>query len=130
LSLKRKKNHPPEEDNAYIRSRFIQAINKFNNKEFFECHEILEDIWFDIRDDSRDFYQGLLHIAVGFYHLTIKNNSKGAVFQLEKAITKLKGYKENYNGILLSKLLNETEGILGILRDKKKQYHIPKIIFE
>lgn len=129
MSPKRKKNRPPEEDNPYIRSRLIQAINKFNNGEFFECHEILEDIWFDVRDDSRDFYQGLLHIAVGLYHLT-KKNSEGAIFQLEKAMGKLRKYENNYSEIDLLKLLTETENILSDLKEKKKPQQLPKIIFE
>ncbi|MCI0450080.1 MAG: DUF309 domain-containing protein [Chlorobi bacterium] len=129
MSPKRKKNNPPEE-NAYLRSRFIQAINKFNNNEFFECHEILEDIWFDVRDDSRDFYQGLLHIAVGFYHLAKKNNPAGAVLQLNKAVEKLKKYENEYNGVRLDKLMSETENILIDLEKKKKPLQLPKIIFE
>ncbi len=115
---------------TYIRSRFIQAIDKFNEKNFFECHEILEDIWFDVRDDSRNFYQGLLHIAVGFYHLTKKHNPKGAIIQLNKAISRLTPYESNYNGINLSVLLNQIQNIKANLEENKLPSRFPKIILE
>lgn len=114
--------------NDYTRSRFIHAINKFNEKNFFECHEILEDIWFDTHDDSKDFYQGLLHIAVGFYHLTKKNNSKGTVLQLNKAQSKLNSYEKDYNGIDIEKLLKQITTINKNLAKNKLPARLPKII--
>jgi predicted metal-dependent hydrolase len=114
----------------YTRSRFIQAIDKFNQKDFFECHEILEDIWFDTRDDSRNFYQGMLHIAVGLYHLTKKSNSQGTIIQLNKAIAKLSQYKENYNGVNLKKLLKEVEKIAKDLKNNKQPLRLPKITLQ
>lgn len=94
-----------------IRTRLHAAIEKFNSQEYFDCHEILEDIWFDTHDDSKDFYQGLLHIAVGLYHLTVKNNLKGMNLQFGKAFAKLKEYPEQYNGIELEKLLEQVRAI-------------------
>lgn len=111
----------------YTRSRFILAVNKFNIQDFFECHEILEDIWFDTRDESRDFYQGLLHIAVGLHHLSKKNN-KGTILQLDKAIAKLALYEKNYNGIDLEKLLKQITAINKNLAKKKLPLKFPKII--
>jgi len=112
---------------TYTRSRFIHAIDKFNNKNFFECHEILEDIWFDVRDDSRDFYQGLLHIAVGLYHLTKKRNTKGTILQFDKAVSKLASYKNSYNGVDLEKLLKQIKSITRKLIKHELPKQLPKI---
>lgn len=114
----------------YTRSRFIQAIDKFNHRDFFECHEILEDIWFDTRDDSRDFYRGMLHIAVGLYHLTKKSNSKGTILQLNKAIVKLSHYKEDYNGVDLKRLIKQIKNITGELKENKQPLRLPEIILQ
>jgi len=117
----------------YTRSRFIQAVDKFNRTDFFECHEILEDIWFDTRDDSRDFFQGMLHIAVGLYHLTKKANTKGTVIQLTKAQDKLAKYAEkhkHYNGVDLNKLLKQIENIVKELKKNKKPTRLPKITLQ
>lgn len=111
----------------YNRSRLITAINKFNEGDYFECHEILEDIWFDVRDDSRNFYHGLLHIAVAFYHLTKKNNCKGTLIQLNKAIEKLDGYKEIILGIDVPKLVKQIKRIILKLKKKEVPRRLPKI---
>lgn len=114
----------------YNRSRLIAAINEFNRKDFFECHEILEDIWFDERGSLRELYQGLLHIAVGFYHLTKKNNFKGTMLQLTKAENKLEKYPGVVQGIDLSKLLKQIRSIKIRLKKKEVPIRLPKIILQ
>lgn len=85
--------------------RFKLGIIKFNSHEFYNCHDILEDVWFDVRGNSRTFYQGLIHLAVGFYHITIRKNSKGALSQLNKGLEKLSPYLPAYQGVELKNLL-------------------------
>ena len=114
----------------YNRSRLIAAINKFNQKDYFECHEILEDLWFDVRDSSRDLYQGLLHIAVGFYHLTKKNNFKGTIIQLTKAEEKLGKFPGVIHGIDLVKLLKQVSSIKKRLIKKEVPKRLPKIVIQ
>ncbi len=113
--------------NAYTRSRFLTAIKLFNDKEYFECHEVLEDIWFDVRDDSRDFYQGLLHVAVGLYHLTKKNNTKGTLIQLNKAAEKLGRFEGKTKEIDLAKLLKQLKSIALKVQKKEQPKRLPKI---
>jgi hypothetical protein len=79
-----------------ILERFRKGINKFNSFSFYECHDILEDVWFDIRGPSRRFYQGLIHLAVGFYHILERENPKGAISQLSKGIVKLNDFKPGF----------------------------------
>lgn len=110
------------------RTRFILAIEKFNNKDYFDCHEILEDIWFDTRDDSRDFYRGLLHIAVGLYHLTNKNNQTGMKLQFRKAFECLTKYPNVFNDINLKELLSKVNDI-NKNPDKYKLSGLPLINF-
>ena len=114
----------------YNRSRLIAAVNKFNQRDFFECHEILEDIWFDERGSSRNLYQGLLHIAVGFYHLTKKNNFKGTIIQLTKAEEKLVRFPEVFHGVDLAKLLKQVRSIKKRLIKKQVPKRLPKIILQ
>lgn len=96
---------------AEIASRFLEGIAKFNSGDFYGCHDILEDLWFDVdrQNSGRNFYQGLIHIAVGFYHITKKLNPPGALLQLNKAIKKLTPFKPAYEKIELSMLLVKIE---------------------
>lgn len=111
----------------FIRSRFLNAVELFNTKQFFECHEVLEDIWFDINDNTTEFYQGILHITVAFYHLAEKKNIKGALLQIEKANKKLAAFSKKFNGINLEKLLKSVSRINKNLAKKKIPARYPKI---
>jgi len=90
-----------------LQERLEDGIRKFNERKFYECHDVLEDVWFDVRGSSRKFYQGLIHLAVGFYHLTHRNNLKGTISQLQKGISKLSEYEPEFEGIELRQLLKE-----------------------
>ena len=80
--------------------QFRKGIHEFNSGMFFECHETLEDVWHGIRGPARDFFQGLIQIAVGFYHLGTRN-IKGGESQLEKGLHRLEGYRSPYMGVEL-----------------------------
>jgi len=114
-----------------LSKRFKEAIDVFNSVQFYKCHDLLEDIWFEVRGDSRNFYQGLIHLAVGLYHLTEKNNSKGALSQLDKALKKLTPYKPEFKGVELEKLIQKIKRLVdSINKDKNyKPKSVPKIQF-
>jgi len=90
----------------------IEGIRKFNSGKFYEAHDILEDVWFEVRDDSRDFYQGLIHLAVGFHHLKDKNNPSGALLQFKKSVGKLSKFEPSFKGIDLKNLVVKIEKVI------------------
>ena len=45
-----------------------KGIRLFNNCEFFQCHEVLEEAWMPERGPRRLFLEALIHRAVGLYH--------------------------------------------------------------
>lgn len=66
---------PPEE--------LFRARDEFNRGNWFECHETLEELWVGEKGELRDFYQGLLQVAVALHHWR-EGNFKGALLLLEK----------------------------------------------
>lgn len=67
------------------------GIDLFNRREFFACHEALEEIWMTERDPRRLFLQALIHFAVAFYHEQ-RGNPPGATRQLRKGLRKLAAF--------------------------------------
>lgn len=65
----------------------IEGIHLFNAGQYYECHEVLEDIWRDERDPVRYLYQGILQIGVGLHHLR-NGNFRGATLLLRDGIDK------------------------------------------
>jgi predicted metal-dependent hydrolase len=116
-----------------ILGRFREGVDLFNKHSFYNCHDVLEDVWFDVRGHSRRFYQGLIHLAVGFHHITVRENSKGALSQLNKGIEKLSEYAPQFQGIELKNLLNEIRKCVEVIRKVKAEDFdttlIPKIEF-
>lgn len=58
------------------------AIRQFNAGQWFECHETLEDMWVGEMGEMRDFYQGILQVAVALHHWR-NGNFNGAVSLLD-----------------------------------------------
>ena len=84
------------------------GIALFNDCDFFAAHDFFEDIWMEAERNEKEFFQGLVQISVGCYHL-ICGNSKGAKSQLEKGMHKLKKYEPSYYNLDLSLLNNKVE---------------------
>jgi predicted metal-dependent hydrolase len=82
--------------NAHV--SLAHGIDLFNRRRFFECHEVLEEIWTPERDPRRLFLQSLIHFAVAFYH-DQRGNPVGATRQLRKGLRKLEGYLPAWEGI-------------------------------
>jgi predicted metal-dependent hydrolase len=80
-----------------------RGAEAFNCGKFFECHEILEEIWRGCRNPARDLLQGLIQVAVGFYHVR-NGNLLGGESQLGKGLEKLEKFGESYAGIELAHL--------------------------
>lgn len=88
------------------RVAFGRGLAQFNDRLFFECHDTLEEIWTGMRGAPRDFFQGLIQIAVGFYHLG-NGNRAGARSLLLRSLERLRRYPTRYAGVELEPLRRE-----------------------
>ena len=64
---------------------------------FFEAHEELEIAWRAAAAEERDFYQGLVHVAVAWYQAG-RGNPVGARRQLEKGLRRLEADEPAHRG--------------------------------
>jgi predicted metal-dependent hydrolase len=121
----------PRLDAGTIRA-LRKGVEEFNAGKFFECHDTLEDVWHGIRGPARNFFQGLIQVSVGFYHLG-NGNRTGAASQLEKALSRLSSYGASYAGIELETLQREVQLWLARIRSGEKFYctiaDLPKLNF-
>ena len=88
------------------RKGFEKGVLEFNEGYFFECHDSLEEVWAGIRGPARDFFQGLIQISVGFYHLGNANRG-GALTLLRRGLSRLERYPDVYGGLDLAGLRPE-----------------------
>ncbi|MBI3557333.1 MAG: DUF309 domain-containing protein [Deltaproteobacteria bacterium] len=66
-----------------------QGCELFNEEEFFEAHEVWEELWLVEHGRDRVFVQGLIQVAAHFVHLR-KGNWSGAGATGSNACDKLK----------------------------------------
>lgn len=103
-----------------------EGIRLFNNREFFECHEALEEVWTHEHGPRRLFLQSLIHLAVGFYHRE-RNNPLGAIRQLRKGLRKLEPYLPSCEGIDTARLHREAIAVLARIEAGAAVSKYPKI---
>ena len=83
---------------AVYDNRYIRGVELFNKHRFYECHDILEELWIETNDDSKKFYQGLIQASVALHHFS-RNNYIGAKKLFYSSLTLLEEYPSVYNGL-------------------------------
>lgn len=84
------------------------GLEQIARGEYFEAHETLEDVWRAADPGEKDFFQGLVHVAVAWYQAG-RGNRVGCERQLEKAARRLGPFAPAYRGIDLERLLHSLE---------------------
>ncbi|WP_440118676.1 DUF309 domain-containing protein [Paenibacillus sp. QZ-Y1] len=98
---------------------YIDYLVYFNrDQDYFECHEVLEELWLERNRDS--FYKGLLQIAVGLYHFR-NGNLRGAKMMLQSSVDLLEPYPDMTLGIDLGALVQEVQELVKELSESDPQ---------
>ena len=87
---------------------YRRGLELFNQGDFFEAHEVLEDVWRAAPAEEKKFLQGLIQVAVGLHHHS-RGNVAGARSLLARAHRNLSRYPERHGGIDLAGLRREVE---------------------
>ena len=87
----------------------LQAgLQQIARGEYFEAHETLEDVWRAAEPAEKDFFQGLVHVAVAWYQAG-RDNRVGCERQLEKAARRLTPFAPEHRGVDVALLLSSVE---------------------
>jgi predicted metal-dependent hydrolase len=76
--------------------RYLAGIVLFNRGDYFEAHEVWEDLWMDYAGPEKKFYQALIQAAVGLLHFC-NGNVRGAL----KLYQSSRDYMQRYGASLL-----------------------------
>jgi len=107
-----------------------RGIEEFNGGDWFECHETLEELWVGEKGELRDFYQGLLQIAVALYHWR-NGNLKGALHLLRKGSDCLRRVSAPCQGVDVARLIEDAgrvEEALAALGEERMSELPPHLI--
>lgn len=79
-------------------SRYLKGVDLFNRQDYFEAHEVWEELWQDCASADRRFYQSLIQAAVALYHWS-RGNYAGASRLLQSGRRYMQGYGDCYLGL-------------------------------
>jgi len=101
--------------------RFLKGIEFFNREDFFEAHEVWEDLWHATHDSSKDFIQGLIQAASAMHHFQ-NGNMRGARILHDSGLELLAAYGDSFHGIDLravrKKFNHALHGVLDVPLDQ------------
>lgn len=101
--------------------RYLEGIRYFNECEFFEAHEVWEDLWSDDHSPNRRFYQGLIQVAVCLHHFG-NGNIRGARKLYHSCRGYLEAYRPKHLGLDVDKLLADLERCCAEILASEEEY--------
>ena len=111
---------------------FYKGVNTFNNGQFYDAHEILEELWSEYKLHDRIFIQGLIQVSVAFYHLQ-NNNLNGTKSMLKKALKKIDCKNARISNLPITiKSLNDILITINLIKTNKEfdWSLIPKLLIK
>ena len=107
-----------------------KSVVLFNHQLFFEVHEVLEPQWMQEQGEVKLFLQGLIQIAVAFYHLG-RGNLAGTRSLLQEGLIKISPHSPTCLGIELQDFIAGLEVcrevVSGLSPDTFKQFSMDLI---
>jgi hypothetical protein len=92
--------------------RYLDGIELFNRAEYFEAHEVWEDLWHDTSGPDRRFYQGLIQAAVAVYHAG-NGNVPGARRLFHSGRRYMSGFPARHLGLDVAEIWSALEVALA-----------------
>lgn len=83
---------------------YDRGIRLFNAGEFYDAHEVWEDVWRESQGLEKQFLQGLIQAAVAFHHHST-GNVTGAYSLMERGRKNLAACPQEFGGIRVTTLL-------------------------
>ena len=96
-----------------MEASFKRGLKEIRAGRYFEAHEELEDAWRAAAADERDFFQGLVHVAVAWYQAG-RGRPVATSRQLEKAARRLAAFAPIHRGV-------DVEGVLAQVEAARQQ---------
>jgi predicted metal-dependent hydrolase len=88
--------------------RWTRGVDLFNREEFFEAHEVVEDLWNETTGPEKEFQKGFIQAAVALEHHR-RGNPRGFESVLRTASGYLRRADPGAGGLDVTALLHDLE---------------------
>jgi uncharacterized protein len=105
---------------------FKRGLDEIRAGRYFEAHEELEEAWRAAPPEERDFFQGLVHVAVAWYQAG-RGRPVATERQLEKAARRLAPFAPSHRGVDVAQLLEQVEVARGRVAEGSLDLKQPRL---
>ena len=90
-------------------ARLREGIGLFNERKFFECHEVLEAFYHETAEENKPFLEGLIGLAAAFRLFCDFGEIKGPVRMIYQGLIRLENYQPAFLQIRVKELCQAAE---------------------
>jgi predicted metal-dependent hydrolase len=90
-------------------ARLREGIRLFNEGQFFNCHEVLEDFYHEAEAENKPFLEGLIQLAAAFRLFCDFGEAKGAVRMIYQALIRFENYQPTFLQVRVQDLCQAAE---------------------
>jgi predicted metal-dependent hydrolase len=102
-------------------AQYLEGLRLFNAEDFFESHEVLEDLWSETQDERKKFYQGLIQAAVALLHFG--NGNLGGAKKVYLTSRKyLEAYMPEFEGLDVARFIDDMQFCFQELLDDQQTF--------
>lgn len=101
--------------------QYREGLRLFNEEDFFECHDVLEELWSESTGAERKFIQGLIQASIALFHFG-NENFGGAKKLYISARKNLDPFGAEFMGIQLGTFLQDFQQCFQELLDNTEAY--------
>jgi len=110
-------------------AQYLEGLRLFNAEDFFESHEVLEELWSETQDERRKFYQGLIQAAVALLHFG--NGNLGGAKKVYLTSRKyLEAYRPEFEGLDVDRFIDEMQFCFQELIDNQETYPVGIVLHD
>ncbi len=96
-----------------VAAGYERGLALIERGEYFAAHEALEEAWRAAPPDERDFFQGLVHVAVAWHHAAATGRPIACERQLAKAARRLAPFVPIHRDLDVTDLLAQVDRARG-----------------
>jgi uncharacterized protein len=83
-------------------ARLREGMGLFNERRFFECHEVLEALYHETEAANKPFIEGLIQLAAAFRIFCEFGEVKGPVRMIYQALVRFENYQPDFLQVRVS----------------------------
>ncbi len=97
-----------------VAAAYEHGLELIEDGDYFAAHEALEEAWRAASPDERDFFQGLVHVAVAWHHAAVTGRGVACERQLAKATRRLARFGPTHRRLDVVDLLGQLDRARGM----------------